>query len=314
MYFPFLPLLFFTISMAVDSDQNSLQPMVKKVANVSLKENILNDPLNLLASLNKADPVEVNKIITLIDSLIAAGEKDRQDATTARDNKKTALSTALNNLDTATSEHNDVAGQLVAAREEVDRLVQLEAEKKSAKDDKVEEKVAAEKELGTAQDFLDNEVKRIDNERSILFEIKELLSDLTNSVPCSMDAKNKGYSEVEGYSGCYKYGADKISHDKASTACVTDGAHLIKGTSTNLDLILSITKENIWIQGRYSYNSGSWVWDDGTPILTFHWYTNQPNENGGCISTNFFRLELGFWNDESVCDSRGQEFNYICQM
>merc|ERR1719411_2168471 len=87
---------------------------------------------SLISSLSDANPDDVMQVRDLIDDLIAAGETDRNTATTARDDAQGEADAAGTALQDATDTHTQTAGELVACEEEEARLTLLEDEKRNA--------------------------------------------------------------------------------------------------------------------------------------------------------------------------------------
>jgi hypothetical protein len=132
----------------------------------------------LISSLTNADPAAVSHVKSLVEALIAAGEAERNAATTARDDAQTAFDTASSNLDTATEEHTTVAGQLSNAQDEVTRLTDLKAVHLTDQENAQDAFDAASTALDTAETWLSDETVRIDGEKATLEEIRSLLTGL----------------------------------------------------------------------------------------------------------------------------------------
>jgi len=144
---------------------------------------------SLISSLSDANPDDVMQVRDLVDDLLAAGETDRNTATTARDDAQGVADAAGTALQDATDTHTQTAGELVACEEEEARLTLLEDEKRNAKEAADAAKAAASAALAAAQDHLDSETARLDGERETLERILELLDTLLPET---------GYSRIEG--------------------------------------------------------------------------------------------------------------------
>merc|ERR1712150_290231 len=135
----------------------------------------------LISSLTDANPDDVREVIDLVDELIAAGEHDRSVATAARDTAQGVRDNAQTTLTDASDDHTQVAGELVAAEQEVSRLEALEAQKRQAKEDSSDIKDNALEALTGAQNHLDTETIRLNEERATLERILELLDALLST-------------------------------------------------------------------------------------------------------------------------------------
>merc|ERR1712038_1860449 len=156
----------------------SLIPDLKDVSKINAT--------SLISSLSDANPDDVMQV----RDLIAAGETDRNTATTARDDAQGEADAAGTALQDATDTHTQTAGELVACEEEEARLTLLEDEKRNAKEAADAAKAAASAALAAAQDHLDSETARLDGERETLERILELLDTL---LPATSD-----YSRIAG--------------------------------------------------------------------------------------------------------------------
>merc|ERR1712038_912730 len=120
---------------------------------------------SLISSLADANPDDVMEVRNLVDDLIAAGEADRNTATTSRDDAQAVYGTASSALDQATEQHTQTAGQLVEAQQEEERLTTEEDNKRVAKE-AADAKSAADAALTSAQNHLDTETARLDDEKA----------------------------------------------------------------------------------------------------------------------------------------------------
>merc|ERR1711997_1105953 len=139
----------------------------------------------LMSTLTDADPDAVNHVKDLVQALIDAGEAERNVVTQGRDDAQDAFDAASGNLDTATDEHTNVAGELSNAQDEVARLTNLKAVHLEAQENAQDAFNTAEAALADAESWLSDETARIDGERATLLEIRALLDTLLPASPCT---------------------------------------------------------------------------------------------------------------------------------
>jgi hypothetical protein len=196
----------------------SLIPDLKNVSKINTT--------SLISSLTDANPADVIEVRDLIDDLIAAGETDRNTATTARDDAQGVKDAAGTALQDATDLHTETAGDLVSAAEEEARLTLLEDNKRVAKEAAQDAKDDADTALQTAQGHLDSETIRLDGEKDTLERILELLDTLLGETsPTEGEIRLSNYpqgrlqvfKENDWHTVCGHYFWD--NHNGGQTAC-----------------------------------------------------------------------------------------------
>jgi len=138
--------------------------------------------------------------------------------------------------------------------------------------------------------------------------------------PCTGGAA----SMIDSATGhCYILYVNLKTWASAKAACeITTGFHLARiETSTEQPLITTLIGLDIaWIGGSDTATEGTYVWDNGTPIATFHWANGEPDNGGGtaeedCIGVDGARQ--GVWNDLPCMQESGTSvpytYAYVCE-
>merc|ERR1712228_1050709 len=178
---------FYLITACVAVPKNLVPQATSRVNVISQAEGLLSSVKRsgngdlakiLMSTLTDADPDAVNHVKALVQALIDAGEAERNVVTQGRDDAQNAFDAASGNLDTATDEHTNVAGELSNAQDEVARLTNLKAVHLEAQENAQDAFNTAEAALADAESWLSDETARIDGERATLIEIGDLLDTL----------------------------------------------------------------------------------------------------------------------------------------
>uniref|UniRef100_A0A3B3V380 CD209 antigen-like protein E n=1 Tax=Poecilia latipinna TaxID=48699 RepID=A0A3B3V380_9TELE len=115
---------------------------------------------------------------------------------------------------------------------------------------------------------------------------------------------------------CYLLSASSGSWDEGRADCRTRGGDLVVINNDDEQTFLStFTNKQTWIGLNDKETEGSWMWVDGTPLLTKYWATPQPDNGGGdprwgeedCVHIRTYDNVL--WNDLKCSAS----FQWVCE-
>jgi hypothetical protein len=101
---------------------------------------------------------------------------------------------------------------------------------------------------------------------------------------------------------CYVFFATPMTRDAARSACAGLGATTrlasIQSAAESAVVTNLIGLNNALIGGSDEVTEGTFVWDDGSPVLLANWNAGEPNDAGGqedCIEV--IGARGGAWND-----------------
>jgi hypothetical protein len=123
---------------------------------------------------------------------------------------------------------------------------------------------------------------------------------------------------------CYKlFTSPPVSWFTAKTNCEAQlGFHLARiESASEQSLVHTLVGLDIaWLGGNDQTTEGTYKWDDGTTITTFHWLSNEPNNGGGQFEEDCIALDGAFpegWKDQPCMDSSGVSepgnHAYVCE-
>merc|ERR1719228_199902 len=125
-----------------------------------------------------ADPAAVQSVINLVKDLIAEGQTKKQNIIAVHEAAVEATEAAEGELAVALDELEMAAGERVEADDEVKRLNGVLSQRQQEESAASEAKAASAESLKDAQEWMDNEVSRINGEKTSLEEVLSILDAL----------------------------------------------------------------------------------------------------------------------------------------
>jgi len=143
---------------------------------------IMRDPKMFLQSFDTLDPVIVQKMITMVDQLIADGEVERQGHVDRQNQAQSRFDTATADEHDATVARDEAAGKVKNQQDVVNAASLAEQSAKDIRTDKKRILDAAIVDEKMKADFRASEIKRIDAEKELMQQIVAKLESLLPGV------------------------------------------------------------------------------------------------------------------------------------
>ncbi len=129
--------------------------------------------------------------------------------------------------------------------------------------------------------------------------------DAANNVPDAQACLGGDARSVDpGTGACYVFFATPMTRDAARTACQGLGATTrlasIQSASESAVITNLIGLNDALVGGSDELTEGTFVWDDGTPVLLTNWNTGEPNNAVGQFEEDCIVVlgsRGGVWND-----------------
>lgn len=141
-------------------------------------ERLFKDPVAFAQSFENANPAAVQSVIDMVNDLIAEGEGKKADIIQTHEDAVATTAAAVGELDVALDVLETATGERIEADDEVTRLKSVLQQKQNAESAASVAKSSATASLGDAQEWMDTEVARVDEEKAALEEVQEILADL----------------------------------------------------------------------------------------------------------------------------------------
>lgn len=126
-------------------------------------------------------------------------------------------------------------------------------------------------------------------------------SDVADAQPC-LGGEARSVDPVTG--ACYVFFATPMTRDAARSVCQGLGSTArlasIQSTSESALITSLVGASEAFLGGSDELIEGTFVWDDGTPVLLTNWNTGEPNNAVGQFEEDCIVLigSLGgVWND-----------------
>lgn len=122
---------------------------------------------------------------------------------------------------------------------------------------------------------------------------------------------------------CLVFVKAKVDHDTAFAACAAMSAHMVKieNATTNTAVAMLAAGSDTFIGATDTATEGTFVWDDGTPVVYENFRTGEPSNGAGQYQEDCLVIE-GSKNPDDTWDDRpcapvpnvgGGNYAYICQ-
>lgn len=158
-------------STRVAAEQESFGKIIDLLQSVSVEG-------RRLLSVDAADPGAVGLVIEKVEALLATAATELADSVAAHDSAVAALATRTSEEDAARTAHTATAGELAAAKNNVNNLNIIKRTKRDDRDAALVAESDASTALANALSFKDSELARVSAEDATLKEARGLLADI----------------------------------------------------------------------------------------------------------------------------------------
>lgn len=149
-------------------------------ASASFKTELFKNPRSFVSTFENADPVAINKVIEIVNSMVdqnlaeqALAVKNHADAVEAEKKAKQVRHLATEDLKWKMGERD-------LSQEDLDKAIDYQGLKKGQLEDALKALNHAQADLDEATTFLAKETKRIDDEKSVLEQVLDILNSLNS--------------------------------------------------------------------------------------------------------------------------------------
>jgi len=122
---------------------------------------------------------------------------------------------------------------------------------------------------------------------------------------------------------CLVFVKDAVDHDTAFAACAAMNARMVKidSATTNAAVAKLAAGSDTFIGATDTATEGTFVWDDGTPLVFTNFRTGEPNNGSGqyqedCLVIEASKTPDDTWDDRPcapVPNVGGGNYAYMCQ-
>ena len=136
-------------------------------------------------------------------------------------------------------------------------------------------------------------------------------------IPCV-----EGQARIETASGCFAaFTAVALTRVDARAACAAHGMHLayVKSAADEATIATLANGTNVAIGLDDLAVEGTFVWEDGSPLVYTDWHTGEPNNGGGTYQEDcaiYAGARVGGQWDDRPCappPTGSGAYGYICQ-
>jgi len=151
-------------------------------ARYSIFNEVIKDPVSFAQTFSQVNPDQVKEIIHIVEGLIADGQQKKNDIINTHEASVTVLDGATKALDNALWVFETARGERLEADIEVARLEAVLKTKQDEERAAADDKDIATDDLKDAQDHMDAEVSRVDDEKAIFETVIGILQNLPESL------------------------------------------------------------------------------------------------------------------------------------
>lgn len=151
-------------------------------ARYSIFNEVIKDPVSFAQTFSQVNPDQVKEIIHIVEGLIADGQQKKNDIINTHEASVTVLDGATKDLGNALWVFETARGERLEADIEVARLEAVLKTKQDEERAAADDKDIATDDLKDAQDHMDAEVSRVDDEKAIFETVIGILQNLPESL------------------------------------------------------------------------------------------------------------------------------------
>lgn len=151
-------------------------------ARYSIFNEVIKDPVSFAQTFSQVNPDQVKEIIHIVEGLIADGQQKKNDIINTHEASVTVLDGATKDLGNALWAFETARGERLEADIEVARLEAVLKTKQDEERAAADDKDIATDDLKDAQDHMDAEVSRVDDEKAIFETVIGILQNLPESL------------------------------------------------------------------------------------------------------------------------------------
>lgn len=151
-------------------------------ARYSIFNEVIKDPVSFAQTFSQVNPDQVKEIIHIVEGLIADGQQKKNDIINTHEASVNVLDAATKDLGNALWAFETARGERLEADIEVARLEAVLKTKQDEERAAADDKDIATDDLKDAQDHMDAEVSRVDDEKAIFETVIGILQNLPESL------------------------------------------------------------------------------------------------------------------------------------
>jgi len=148
---------------------------------------------------------------------------------------------------------------------------------------------------------------------------------LDAAIDAGIDARPCTGGDANAMDGtsCLVFVKGAVDHDTAFAACKAMNAHMVKidSATTNAAVAKLAAGSDTFIGATDTATEGTFVWDDGTPVVFTNYRTGEPNNGSGqyqedCLVIEASKTPDDTWDDRPcapVPNVGGGNYAYMCQ-
>lgn len=151
-------------------------------ARFSIFDQAIKDPVSFAQTFSQVNPVQVKQIIKIIEGLISDGQEKKSDIIATHEASVKVLNGANVDLADALWVYETARGERLEAQKVLRALEAVLKKKQDEESDASEAKDIAQADLTSAQEYMDSEVARVDEEKKIFETVIGILNNLPKSL------------------------------------------------------------------------------------------------------------------------------------